>query len=168
MWQSRARRAASGAALWRFAREGASIALMDVDTAAMGSVQTELIEAGTRTTAITTDITNALNCQTAIDHVVSEFGGIDVLINNAGITHFSLCERTDSVVYRRVMEGNLFGAVHFPLAALPSLIERPGAFGVLSSIAGFAPLVDAPATARANMHCMGISRRFGARSNGMA
>ena len=131
-----------GAALCRrFAREGASIALMDVDTAAMGSVQTELIEAGARTTAITTDISNALNCHSAIDHVVSEFGGIDVLINNAGITHFSLCERTDSVVYRRVMDVNFFGAVHCTLAALPSLIERCGAIGVLSSIAGFAPLV---------------------------
>ncbi len=131
-----------GAALCRaFAREGASIALLDTNTTAMESVQTEIIELGSRTTAVTTDVTNALNCQTAIEHVVSEFGGIDVLINNAGITHFSLCESTTPAVYRRVMDVNYFGAVHCTLAALPSLIERRGAIGVMSSIAGFAPLV---------------------------
>lgn len=131
-----------GAALCRaFAHEGASIALLDIDTAAIESVQTEIIELGARTTAVTTDVTNALNCQTAIEHVISEFGGIDVLINNAGITHFSLCENTAPAVYKRVMDVNYFGAVHCTLAALPSLIERRGAIGVMSSIAGFAPLV---------------------------
>ncbi len=131
-----------GAALCRaFAREGASISLLDINTSAMESVQTDLIELGARTTAVTTDVTNALNCQTAIEHVVSEFGGIDVLVNNAGITHFSLCENTSPAVYKRVMDVNYFGAVHCTLAALPSLIERHGAIGVMSSVAGFAPLV---------------------------
>lgn len=131
-----------GAALCHaFAREGASIALMDVNTAAMEDVQTKLIESGARTTAVTTDITNALNCQTAVEHVLSEFGGIDVLINNAGITHYSLAEHTDPNVIKRVLDVNFIGAVHCTTAALPSLIERRGAIGVISSIAGFAPLV---------------------------
>ncbi|NUM54747.1 MAG: SDR family oxidoreductase [Candidatus Hydrogenedentes bacterium] len=131
-----------GSALCRaFARGGASIALMDIDTAAMERVQTSLIESGTRTTAVTTDITNELNCQTAVEHVVSEFGGIDILVNNAGITHFSLAEQTDPHVIKRVLDVNFFGAVHCTTAALPSLIERRGAIGVISSIAGFAPLV---------------------------
>ncbi|MCC6152693.1 MAG: SDR family oxidoreductase [Candidatus Hydrogenedentes bacterium] len=131
-----------GAALCRaFAREGAFIALLDIDTRAIETVQTEIIELGARTAAVTTDVTNALNCQTAIEHVIAEFNGIDVLINNAGITHFSLCENTTPSVYKRVMDVNFFGAVHCTLAALPSLIERRGAIGVMSSIAGFAPLV---------------------------
>jgi len=131
-----------GAALCgAFAREGAAVALLDVDTAGMERVQTELIASGARTAAVTADITNALNCRTAIEHVVAEFGGIDVLINNAGITHFGLCERTQPHVCRRVMDVNFFGAVHCTLAALPSLIERRGAIGVLSSIAGFAPVL---------------------------
>lgn len=131
-----------GAALCRgFAREGASIAMIDINPVGMDHVQAALIASGAKTLAVTADIANALNCQTAIEHVVSEFGGIDVLLNNAGITHFGLCEHTSIPVYRRVLDVNFFGALHCTLAALPSLIERRGAIGVLSSVAGFAPLV---------------------------
>ncbi len=131
-----------GAALCAaFAREGASIALLDIDANALQTAHDKVISLGARATSVTVDVTNELNCTTAIDQVCEEFDGIDVLINNAGITHFSLCERTNPNVFRRVMDVNYFGAVHCTQAALQSLIMRRGAIGVVSSIAGFAPLI---------------------------
>jgi short-subunit dehydrogenase len=71
---------------------------------------------------------------------VGAWGGVDVLVNNAGITHLGrFCETRVDVV-RRVMEVNFFGAVHCTKAALPHLLARRGRIVVLSSVAGLAPL----------------------------
>ena len=77
---------------------------------------------------------------TAIERVVAERGGVDVVVANAGITHISPFADTDVDVLRRVMDVNFFGAVHTVRAALPSLVERRGQIVVVSSVAGIAPL----------------------------
>jgi short-subunit dehydrogenase len=73
--------------------------------------------------------------------VLERFGGIDVLINNAGITHRSRFIDTDVAVFQRIMAVNYFGALHCTHAALPSLLERRGQIIVLSSLSGFSPLL---------------------------
>ena len=65
---------------------------------------------------------------------------MDVLIHNAGVTHFSRAVDTDPSTIRRVMDVNFLGAITLNSYFLPSLIERKGAITVLSSVAGFAPL----------------------------
>mgnify|MGYP001448995383 CR=1 FL=1 len=72
--------------------------------------------------------------------MIERFGGIDVPVNNAGITHRSAFSETDTAVLRRVMDVNLFGAIHCTKAALPSLLARRGLIVAVSSIAGVAPL----------------------------
>jgi short-subunit dehydrogenase len=64
-----------------------------------------------------------------------------VLVNNAGITHRSAFARTEPDVIRRVMAVNFFGAVHCTHAVLPALVARRGMIIVISSVAGFAPLI---------------------------
>lgn len=64
-----------------------------------------------------------------------------MLINNAGITHRSAWRRTDPAVTRRVMEVNFFGSVHCTRAALDALCASSGLIIVVSSVAGFAPLI---------------------------
>ena len=80
------------------------------------------------------------DCEAAVAEVVETWGGIDVLVNNAGITHLGLFRDTDVDVIRRVVEVNFFGAVNCTKAALPSLLERHGQIVVTSSVAGVAPL----------------------------
>jgi short-subunit dehydrogenase len=75
-----------------------------------------------------------------MDAVASAWGGVDVLVNNAGITHLGPFHETEVDVIRRVMEVNFFGSVNCTKAALPSLLERRGQIVVISSVAGFAPL----------------------------
>jgi dehydrogenase/reductase SDR family member 7B len=65
------------------------------------------------------------------------FGGIDVLVLNAGISQRSLTRDTDESVYRRLMEVNFFGPEALTRAVLPSMLEKKeGRIVVISSIAG--------------------------------
>lgn len=87
------------------------------------------------------DLTNSERCIGAIGEVVERFGRIDVLINSAGMTHRSAFIDTDPVVIRKVMGVNYLGSVSITRAALPSIVERRGAIAVVTSVAGFAPVL---------------------------
>ncbi|NIA25895.1 MAG: SDR family oxidoreductase [Gammaproteobacteria bacterium] len=121
----------------RFAKAGARLALLDIDDAALGALGADLPGA---VTAVC-DLTDFEQVERAMAHVVASLGGVDVLINNAGLTHRSAFADTDLSVLRRVMEVNYFGAVHATKAALASIVERQGAIVAISSVAGFAPLL---------------------------
>ncbi len=130
-----------GSALaWRWAREGAHLGLLDVDETGLGVLAAALAGAGYDVLAIPCDVTEAAACDAAVRAVMARFGGVDVLVANAGRTHISLFVDTDASVFRRIMDVNFFGALHVTRAALPSLMERRGRIAVLSSVAGFAPL----------------------------
>jgi NAD(P)-dependent dehydrogenase (short-subunit alcohol dehydrogenase family) len=140
-----------GAALChRFAAAGARIAAMDLDATRLQDLVAAL-PAGTL--SIAGNIADPAACQAAIDQTVAHFGALDGLINNAGISHRSLFLDTDPAVIRRVMEVNFFGAMQMTHAALPHLIETRGAVAAISSVAGYAPLLGAPATA-ASKHAL--------------
>jgi len=97
-------------------------------------------QAGGRAIAVQADVGRADERQRLVDDTVNAFGGIDVLINNAGMTHVGRFRDADVDVIRRVMDVNFFGAVNCTKAALPSLLERRGRIVVTSSLAGVAPL----------------------------
>ncbi len=124
----------------RFHQARARVALLDVDEAPLGDLAAALSGDGSSALALSCDVTSFEQCRDALSKVVATWGGVDVLINNAGITHLSFFRETDVEVIRRVMEVNFFGAVHCTQAALESLVERRGQIVIVSSIAGFAPL----------------------------
>ena len=130
-----------GAALARrYGRDGAKIALLDIDRSALQTRAAELAEEGIEALPVESDVTSLESCRNAIARVIDAWGGVDVLINNAGVTHLSQFSDTEVEVIRRVMEVNFFGAVHCTKAALDSLMARRGRIAVLSSVAGFSPL----------------------------
>ena len=124
----------------RFARAGARLGLLDLDAARVHAFAAELAAQGVDCVPVACDVTNEGACRAAIAAVIDRFAGIDVLINNAGITHRSAFADTHTVVFRKVMDVNFFGALYCTQAALPSLIERRGLIIAISSIAGIAPL----------------------------
>lgn len=125
----------------QFLAAGARVALLDVDGAAVRmAVNYLLFSTPGRALAVTCDVSDTTECQHAIATVIAHWGGIDVLVNNAGIAHRSLLADTDLAVLQRVMDVNFFGAVHCTLLALRSLRARRGQIVVISSIAGFSPL----------------------------
>jgi NAD(P)-dependent dehydrogenase (short-subunit alcohol dehydrogenase family) len=124
----------------RFARAGSRVALLDLDGEAANRAASELEAEGTECLAVACDVSDEASCREGIAAVVRRFGGLDVLVNNAGITHRSAFAETDTAVYQRVMGVNFFGPLYCTKAALPSLLERRGLVVVVSSIAGVAPL----------------------------
>jgi len=130
-----------GAALARrYARAGSRVALLDADAEGARRIAAELGRDTGAALAFRCDVTDDGDCRAAIAAVERAWGGVDVLVNNAGITHVGLFRDTELEVLRRVMEVNFWGAVRCTQAALPSLLARRGRIAVLSSVAGFAPL----------------------------
>jgi NAD(P)-dependent dehydrogenase (short-subunit alcohol dehydrogenase family) len=123
----------------RFARDGAHLALLDL--VAPAELARELA-ATTPCVSWACDVTQADACEAVLEAVSRRFGGIDVLVNNAGITHRSAFSSTSTSVLRAVMDVNFFGAVQLTQAALPGLRERRGLVVAVSSVAGFAPLLN--------------------------
>ena len=116
---------------------GAKVALLDVDPAALKEAAQSLPG---NPLAVACDVTDPSACARAIAEVVAALGGVDLLINNAGISHRSTFQDTTDAVLRKVMEVNFFGSVNCTRAALPQLLSRRGQVVVISSVAGFAPL----------------------------
>lgn len=124
----------------RYAREGAGIAALDVDAEGLEALAREPLMAG-RCLALACDVTDANACERAIGAAIARFGGVDVLVANAGISHRSAFAATAPAVIRKVVEVNFFGAVNCTHAALASLRARRGGIVAISSVAGFAPLI---------------------------
>ena len=143
-----------GAALAvRFASGGDRVAVLDLDLAAAEAVAASLAEAGATALALACDVTDEGDCIRCIEEVIAQWGGVDVLINNAGISHHSDFAETSSDVFRRVFEVNLFGTANCTRAALASLQQRRGSVVAISSVAGFAPLLRRSAYA-ASKHAL--------------
>lgn len=123
-----------------FLQAGAKVLAMDRDAPGLQALQQTAGNAALLATVVG-DITDPGACDAAVAQAVAHGGGIDVLVNNAGISHRSLFAHTDPAVIRRVMEVNFFGAVHMTHAALPHITARRGVVAAISSVAGFAPLL---------------------------
>jgi NAD(P)-dependent dehydrogenase (short-subunit alcohol dehydrogenase family) len=128
----------------------------------LGTAREELESAGIEAISLPCDITDTEQVEATMDAVREAFGSIDVLINNAGIVHRSAFTETRPEVFRRVMEVNLFGALHCTQACMTDLIESRALIIAVSSIAGLAPLYGRSGYA-ASKHAMhGLFESLGA------
>ena len=83
------------------------------------------------------DVTKPAECKELIDTAVREFGGIDVLICNAGISMRALFDEVDLGVLKRLMDVNFWGTVYCTKYALPYIQASRGSIVGVSSVAGF-------------------------------
>ena len=86
---------------------------------------------------VVADVSNENDCRHFIESTIDTFGGIDILINNAGISMRALIKETSIDVIRKVMDINFFGSVYCTKYALKSIIENKGTIVGVSSIAGY-------------------------------
>ncbi len=87
--------------------------------------------------AIVFDLGDIKQVENAANIVNSKFGGVDVLINNGGISQRSLVEETELFVDRRIMEVNFFGQIQLTRLMLPGMIsQQSGHIAVTSSMVG--------------------------------
>ncbi|MFN5374880.1 MAG: SDR family NAD(P)-dependent oxidoreductase, partial [Chitinophagaceae bacterium] len=86
------------------------------------------------------DVAVERDCERLVNHAIQQFGSIDILINNAGISMRGLMEEGGKEiigVIKRVMDINYFGTVYCTTYALPHLIKSKGVIVGISSIAGY-------------------------------
>jgi NAD(P)-dependent dehydrogenase (short-subunit alcohol dehydrogenase family) len=116
-----------------FAREGASLLLLDTDRARLEAVGAELEASGTKVSLAAADITNAAAVSEAVAAATPVIGRVNALVNNAGVNVFSEPLETTDAEWQRCFDINLKGAWNCCRAVLPGMIEAGG--GAILNIA---------------------------------
>ena len=119
-----------------FAAEGAAVVAVGRDTAALEGVIADCAHAGGAAIAVGTDLTTPSGPDEIVQHAVSRFGGIDVVVNAAGIIATGGTDNTADDVWDRVMALNVRAPFRLMRAAFPYLKERRGAVVNVSSVNG--------------------------------
>src|SRR3982751_5464340 len=111
------------------AREGMSVCVgaRSVEEVKRTVRELESVGEGSATGAVC-DVRVYEECEALVAHAVEEFGGVDVLVNNAGIGLFKTVEETTPEEFRAVLETNLFGVFYCCHAAIPEIRKRGGGY----------------------------------------
>jgi len=107
----------------RFAQEGAGIVVNDVDPDPAEETAQLVKEAGAQALVSTENTVNLDEAKLMMDRAAGQFGKIDIVVNNAGITRDKTFHNMDDEVWNFVLDVNLKTAFHTSLAAMPYLRE---------------------------------------------
>ena len=119
-------------------REGLNICISARKAEEVESAVAELSEAVEgQVTGVVCDVRDYDEVKALFEHTVAEFGGVDVLVNNAGIGIFGRVDETSPEDFRAVLETNLFGVFYCCREAIPQMKQRGGGYLInISSLAG--------------------------------
>lgn len=119
-----------------FLREGANLALVDlnIDNIPLKNEHSFI-------KLYKCDVTNLIEVERLFTLIQKDFQTVDILINNAGITHRSLLKHTKAEVINKVIAVSLNGTVNMTTTFLPAIEDANGLVVGMSSVAGFAPLI---------------------------
>ena len=119
------------------AERGASLVLAARNPAILADAAEKCRALGARVLALPTDVADREQCRELIEKTVAEFGRIDTLINNAGISmHARFDELHDIEAVERITAINYFGSVYCTWYALPYLKKTKGRLVAISSLTG--------------------------------
>jgi len=119
-----------------FAREGAAIAIADVNADAGQQVADEIIEAGGRAFFELTDVTGSADCRRFVERAIREFGRIDVLFNNAGIIRRSTVLDLSEEDWDRVMAVNVKAIYLLSRVVVPHM-QKAGGGAIVNTSSGW-------------------------------
>ena len=116
--------------------KGASLVLTDLDAAPL----TELagLLGGDRVHTILADVRDLGAMESAAASAVDRFGGIDIVMANAGIATYGSVLKVDPAAFQTLMDVNVMGVFHTVRATLPSVLDRRGYVLIVSSLAAYA------------------------------
>ena len=135
----------------RLHEKGAKLVLTDIDEVLLKEVGTRLGE--DRVLTVVADVRDLAAMQSATDKGTDKFGGIDIVMANAGIATYGSVLNVDPGAFKTLLDVNALGVFHTVRAALPSVIERRGYVLIVSSMAAYAAL---PGGASYNLSKAGV------------
>jgi NAD(P)-dependent dehydrogenase (short-subunit alcohol dehydrogenase family) len=126
---------------WQLAKElaqaGANVVLNARNKDRLVQRVTELTAQGYKATFYSGDISDIKICNALVEHCITTFGRLDVLINNAGLSaEAQTIEQLNPDVFTQLVQVNFLGAVYCTQAALPYIKKTKGHILFISSIAG--------------------------------
>jgi 2-hydroxycyclohexanecarboxyl-CoA dehydrogenase len=113
-----------GATCRRFAREGARVAVLDLDRAAAERTAAAIREEGAAAKAYQCDITDRASVDASLAAAEAELGPVHILVNNAGWDVFRPFAKTEPQQWQKLIAINLIGALHMHHAVLPGMVAR--------------------------------------------
>ena len=121
-----------------FAKEGCNIAFTDLElNEACIETGNELKALGVKVQAYASDASDFDAAHAVVDEVVKDFGRLDIMVNNAGITRDTLLMRMTEAQWDQVIQVNLKSAFNFTHAVTPVMMrQRSGSIISLSSVVG--------------------------------
>jgi NAD(P)-dependent dehydrogenase (short-subunit alcohol dehydrogenase family) len=138
----------------RFAREGWRVAIGDINNERLESARAEIETYAVPVLTLHCDITSDEDVAAAVREIESQWRGLDVLVNNAGVAAAGTLLDTSLEDWRWMIDINLLGAIRVSRAFLP-LMERNGS-GHLINVASVAGIVQSPGMASYNVAKAGM------------
>ena len=108
----------------RFASEGAKVMIADLQEAGARTVAEEIGKAGGEAAGMTVDVRNRDQVQAVVDETVARFGGVDILMNNAGVIKITPFLEIDEAEWDLLFDVNCKGLLWFSQAAARQMIEQ--------------------------------------------
>ena len=145
------------------AREGANVVLAARSEDRLDDLAATVREEyDTAALVVPTDVTDEDAVAALIDATVEEFGGLDVLVNNAGLARGGLIEDMSTDQYRTMMDTNVDGMFFAARAAIPHLRASSGTMVFLGSFAGQFPRPSNPVYAASKWWTRGFAKSLSA------
>ncbi len=125
------------ACAWYFVKQGSKVVLAARNSQKLEEISEKMTSKGFTSLVVQADVSIEGDCKRLVNETLKVFKGIDVLINNAGISMRAILEEVDLSVIKKVMDVNFYGTVFCTKYALPFLLESKGSVVGVSSIAGY-------------------------------
>ncbi|MCM3709060.1 3-ketoacyl-ACP reductase [Sporosarcina luteola] len=137
-----------------FAKEGINVGLIGKTEANLEKVAEEIRNYGVNVSIAAADVADNESVTAAVEHVKSELGPIDILINNAGIGKFGKFLELSPEEFKNIIDVNLMGIYYVTRAVLPEMIERQT--GDIINISSTAGQKGAPVTSAYSASKFGV------------
>lgn len=141
-----------------FARQGASVVLLDRLAELGQATAAEIVAAGGQVTFIATDVTQPEAVEAAVAQTLERYGQIDVLVNNAGINPSGLLWEMPLAMWYDVININLTGSFLCARLVAPYLLERGGSIINIASVLGQATLPGQTAYSASKAGLIGLTK----------
>ncbi len=117
-------------------RAGCRVVISGRDADALQRTAGDFRKEGIDVLAVAGDVTVREDCEGLVDKTVAQYGGVNILINNAGKSMRGFFAETDLDLFQKVMDINFTGAVTMTKLALPYIRKAQGSIVFISSVAG--------------------------------